>query len=214
MSGGGFFGGFGGPRRARLRGFWRPGFGAAPASGGGPGFGGPRLGSWRWRPLRQTRPAAPQAGGIGHRGDVARRAGRRRADRAAGVRQDRRRLHPSAGHGGACHRPARRPRRGDRRQRRGDADRFRQELSGLARHQQRNRAGVPGAGSQVRRRLQDPQGALRDRRTGPHDHLDRHRRAEATARRDPDQGAGSPAPRPRRRCTASWARTSAKASSA
>ena len=33
-------------------------------------------------------------------------------------------------------------------------------------------------------------GSWRARRAGPHDHLDRHRRAEGAARRDPDQGAG------------------------
>src|SRR6201993_3158494 len=140
MSGGGFFGGFGGP------GFGGPGFGGFGGPGGG-GFGGPGFGGgWGgkgWGPggvdgarprarFRTGRSAFPQACRVRDRGDAARRAGRCRAGRATGFRRNRGRIYPAAGPGGARHWAACRARLGVGRQRRGDPDRVGPEPAFLA----------------------------------------------------------------------------------
>src|SRR6516164_5243688 len=78
-------------RRARLRRLWWAGFRRRLGRKG--------LGAWRVRRTRaRARPRRPgrspfsQACRVRDRGDAARRAGRRRAGRAAGVRRDRRRI--------------------------------------------------------------------------------------------------------------------------
>ena len=75
--------------------------------------------------------------------------------------------------------------------------------------QQRNRTCFPGAGGQVRRRVQDPQGNVRDRRAGTHRSPGRAPTSRRKSSPRPGPRCWKPCARPRRRCTASSAKVDA-----